>query len=134
MPTSDAESRTRDIVDRLARTLRSAMDHGVACKYCEGWLTRGGQVCGAGSELWAIVANVLKAYEDAVKAVRRSTSRGGETDEGLRAHADRQGWEQPVRRVLTRQREAQIQDVRPAQARRPVPDPRRRESPGWVLR
>ena len=51
MPTSDAGSRTREIVDRLARTLRSAMDHGVACKYCEGWLTRGGQVCGAGIEL-----------------------------------------------------------------------------------
>jgi hypothetical protein len=55
------------------------MDHGVACEYCEGWLTRGGQVCGAGSELWAIVANVLKAYEDAVKS-RPSIDEQGRRD------------------------------------------------------
>jgi hypothetical protein len=76
MPTSDAKSRTRKIVDRLASTLRSAMDHGVACESCEGRLTRGDQVCGAGIELWAIVADVLKSYEDAAKS-RPSTDEQG---------------------------------------------------------
>jgi integrase len=93
VPRSDAEGRVREIVDRLARALRRVMDHGVDCVDCEdcaGKLTQGGQLCGAGIELWARVAEVLKAYEDAVS--RTSTDEGREPDgQDHQAHLEQHG-------------------------------------------
>ena len=52
------------------------MDHGVDCEDCAGKLTQGGQLCGVGIELWARVAEVLKAYEDAVSRTSTDEGRG----------------------------------------------------------